>query len=560
MKQYHNLVQGSPEWIEHRADYFNASDAPAMLGESDYKSRDALVKQVALGVEEEISPALQQRFDDGHRNEALARPLAEEIIGEELFTPTVSDEVDGLKLSCSLDGETMSEKIISEHKTLNKKLAVDIPNGNIALQYQIQMEQQLLISGAEKCLFMASKDGNKETMVHIWYESNPELRERIISGWHQFKKDVEAFELPEEEIQAVAQKQESLPTVFVQVKGEIAINDNLEEFGVSLTKYVEQINHEPETDQDFANLDDAVKVLKKAEEALTAAENNALAQTASISDMRRIVADYHKLARDNRLAAEKTVKIQKVAIKNKIINEAKDNFKQHLDALFSELQGHTFIVNGDFVEAAKNKRTLASLRNAVNTELANCKITANNIAGVIRVNLTTYDELASEYKFLFSDIPNLIQKANDDFKLVVESRINKHKVDEAERIEKEREQMRLEEERKAKEKAEAEQERLRIEQENIKIAETREAQAKIDAEKIQSPTTKAEEPVESVTAVSEKPTDTGNEPKKSARTFRKPIPTGNQMIAVLANHYDTNAEMVIGWLQNIDLQELKKAS
>ena len=39
-----DLVQGSPEWHAHRAAHHNASDAPAMLGVSQYNSRTQLLR------------------------------------------------------------------------------------------------------------------------------------------------------------------------------------------------------------------------------------------------------------------------------------------------------------------------------------------------------------------------------------------------------------------------------------------------------------------------------------------------------------------------------------
>ena len=77
-----NLVQGSPEWHAHRAQHFNASDAPAMMGASSYRTRSELIKELATGITPEIDAVTQRRFDDGHQFEALARPLAEEIIGD----------------------------------------------------------------------------------------------------------------------------------------------------------------------------------------------------------------------------------------------------------------------------------------------------------------------------------------------------------------------------------------------------------------------------------------------------------------------------------------------
>ena len=83
-----NLVQGSAEWLAHRQQHYNASDAPAMMGCSPYKTRDELIRELATGITAEVSVETQSIFDAGHRFEALARPLAEEIIGEDLYPVT----------------------------------------------------------------------------------------------------------------------------------------------------------------------------------------------------------------------------------------------------------------------------------------------------------------------------------------------------------------------------------------------------------------------------------------------------------------------------------------
>jgi predicted phage-related endonuclease len=62
-----SLSQGSPEWLAHRAQHFNASDAPAMLGCSPYKSRRQLLREVKTGLTPEVDAAAQKRFNNGHR-------------------------------------------------------------------------------------------------------------------------------------------------------------------------------------------------------------------------------------------------------------------------------------------------------------------------------------------------------------------------------------------------------------------------------------------------------------------------------------------------------------
>jgi predicted phage-related endonuclease len=89
----HNLIQGSPEWEAYRAAMRNASDAPAMMGVSPYKSRAELLRELHTGIVPTPDAGTQKRYDNGHRVEALARPLAEEFIGAELYPVTGSEGI-----------------------------------------------------------------------------------------------------------------------------------------------------------------------------------------------------------------------------------------------------------------------------------------------------------------------------------------------------------------------------------------------------------------------------------------------------------------------------------
>ena len=117
-----DLIQGSPEWLAHRAQHFNASDAPAMMGCSPYKTRAELLRELKTGIAAEVGAAAQHRFDDGHRFEALARLQAEGIIGDDLY-PCVG--VDG-KYSASFDGLTLCGETAFEHKAMNVSLRAAI--------------------------------------------------------------------------------------------------------------------------------------------------------------------------------------------------------------------------------------------------------------------------------------------------------------------------------------------------------------------------------------------------------------------------------------------------
>ena len=172
--------QGTEEWAQHRARSLNASELAVAMGLSDNMKRNELVKCKATGIPFEHSDFVEQRvFAPGHEAEAAARPLAEEIIGEDLYCSVFAAEVDGLLLSASLDGHTLLNETNWEHKQDSASLIDSLNSGVIPEQYHPQMEQGLMLTGATRCLFTAS-NGTRESAVHVWYESNPELRAKII--------------------------------------------------------------------------------------------------------------------------------------------------------------------------------------------------------------------------------------------------------------------------------------------------------------------------------------------------------------------------------------------
>lgn len=523
-----NLIQGTPEWHAHRATHFNASDAPAMMGCSAYKTRNQLLHELHTSITPEVDAATQRRFDEGHRIEALARPLAEEIIGMQLYPVTGSEG----KLSASFDGLTMCETIAFEHKSLNDELrSAFSSDGSVSLplMYTAQMEQQLMVSGAEKVLFMASKWAGDELVEerHCWYESNHELRQNIIQGWAQFATDLANYAPVEVVPAAVATPTIGLPAVSIQVSGSISLADNLDMFGQELKAYIARVNIKPITDQDFADLDGAAKTMKRAEDQLEAAESNALAQTASIDLMRRTVANFKDLARTNRLLFERLFKAEKENRKLAIVQAAKTAFDTHLAALNTRL-GKPYMpaVSADFAGVTKGLKTITSMQNALDTETARAKIEANAIADKIQANLATLADLGSDYKHLFADTAQIVQKAPDDLTALVKSRIADFQASEAARIEKERERIRAEEVAK-------------LEKEAVLPARIDQAPPPVPA--IAQPM-KATAPQLSAPA-----------------TAYKTRPTDAQLIEVLTLHFRVHESKVIEWLCDMDLSEASEA-
>lgn len=430
-----DLIQGSAEWHQHRATHFNASDAPAMMGLSPYKTRSELLREMATGITPEIDLATQRRFDDGHRFEALARPVAEKIIGEDLF-PVVGYEG---RLSASFDGLTMDESVCFEHKTINVAYREAISTGQtLPAALLVQIEQQLMLSGATRCLFMASRWNDDDTLaeeVHCFVESDPELRKTLLQGWTQFSIDLEAYVHTEQAVAPVAATIEALPALFVQVEGKV-LATNLDAFKLAAQTFIDGIKTELVNDQDFADADKMVKFLKDGEDRLAQAKQHALAQTASIDELFRTVDAISEQMRSKRLALDKLVKAEKINRKAAIISDARQALDAHVAKLNERIGGRwmpTFN-DGGFAEAIAGLKSLDSMRDKVSTALANAKIEANEIADRIEFNAKQITVDGANYNYLVHDFGQVCTKAPEDFAAMMAVRIAAHKEAEAAKI------------------------------------------------------------------------------------------------------------------------------
>ena len=437
-----NLEQGSQEWLEARAKYFTASEAPVMMGDSPHATRGELLRMHYSGTEKEVSDFIRKKiFDFGHQVEAIVREAIEQELGEDLYPCMV---VDG-KLSASLDGMTMDNKTLWEHKQFNQGKVDHINMTNsVPLADHWQVQQQLMITGAERCLYTVGNDS--DNLARVWAEPDPEAFAAIRAGWDQFQVDLENFEPPADAPQAVGHTMESLPALRIEVTGMVQ-NSNLAAYKEHALAVFSAINTDLQTDQDFADAESTVKWCKDVEDRLEAAKQHALSQTESIDELFRTIDDLRESARQKRLELNKAVTARKVAIRDEIRANAETALKDHLGTVNARWEGRFSVdwPEADFAAAMKNKRTIQSLRDSVDQVLADAKIAASAQADAMDANIREFEKLAEGYETLFSDLNTLIKKPADDFAATVKLRIAEHKEAEAARQEAE-----------AKRKAEAE--------------------------------------------------------------------------------------------------------
>jgi len=436
----HNVAQGSAEWHALRAQHFTASEAPAMMGASKYQTRTDLLTMKKTGITPEVTQAQQYIFDKGHATEALARPLVEVMIGEELY-PVVG--TDG-NLLASMDGATMLGETLFEHKLWNESLVAQVKAGELDPHYYWQLEQQLLVSGAERVIFVCS-DGTAENFVHMEYRPVAGRAAQLVEGWKQFEADLANFEMAEAPSIVVGKAPDELPALRIELTGMVTAS-NLKVFEDSALAVIDSVKTTLQTDQDFADAKKAVKWCGDVEEAVAVAKKQALSQTQSIDELFSSLDRISAHARETRLKVDKLVKAQELLVKTNIKQKAEQALADHVAAINKTLGRVTLpVVASDFAGAMKNKRTIASLQDAVDTELARAKIAASQSADAIRLNLTSLAELAPDHAFLFSDIQQLVLKANDDLVTLIKVRISEHQKAEEQKAEAQREQIRQQE-------------------------------------------------------------------------------------------------------------------
>ncbi len=528
-----NLQQGTAEWLEARAKHFCASEAAAMMGVSKYMTRDDLLRLKHTGQAEEVDEQKQRLFDRGHETEAAARKIIEEMLGEELYPITATDD-EGFLLASS-DGVTMGGDIGFEHKLWNKDLVAAVQAGEIPESHYWQLEHQILVLGLEKVRFVVS-DGTQGNMVCHDYTPQPGRAAKLIAGWKQFQQDLANYKRVEVLPPVTGKVLAKLPALSVTISGGVQTT-NLPIFRDAALAFIESINTTLKTDQDFADAENTIKFCDEAEDQLETVKKAALAQTASIDELFRTIDHLRDSMRSKRLELERLVKNRKTQIREEILDEGVDAFNDHIAALNARL-GKPYMPKMDtnFAGVMKGKRTIASLRGAVNTELARLKIAANEIADRIELNRKSLTGEAHDWMFLFPDFAAVAIKAPEDFAALLSMRIGQHK------------------EAEAKKEADL---RAKIEAERKKKEEADRAAA---AQALATPT-----PAVNVTAAAPAPVGQAtvavtppNTPKPAVKlTPTGPRPTDNDIIKTLANRYNVPELKVIGWLEVMNLQSAR---
>lgn len=189
-----DLIQGSPEWLAARRNYLTASDSSCLFELNPYKTKLQLFEEKAFGKEQPISDTKQTLFNIGHKAEEAGRNWYHKHFGIEL-KPAVLVSVPHPDILASLDGLNESKGFIFEAKYIGQEALDEVKKGNIKPNHDCQVQTQLLVSGAEKCVYFGLAPNGDAAIVDVY--PNKDLQRDIAEAAAKFMADVRAGDAPE---------------------------------------------------------------------------------------------------------------------------------------------------------------------------------------------------------------------------------------------------------------------------------------------------------------------------------------------------------------------------
>ncbi len=174
------LVQGTPEWHAHRAQFRNASESAAVMGLNPWQTPYQLWLVRTGRMEVQVTAPMQH----GTQMEPKARAAYEEKTGS-VMQPLVLTDGD---YSASLDGITLEGDLIVEVKCPYKGQASAlwqaVSVGEVPEHYRIQVQHQMMVSGAVSAHLWVF-DGSGGLLVEM--QRDEACMEAIREAWDGFQ-------------------------------------------------------------------------------------------------------------------------------------------------------------------------------------------------------------------------------------------------------------------------------------------------------------------------------------------------------------------------------------
>jgi putative phage-type endonuclease len=187
-----DLIQGSPDWLRARMEHVTASNVPAVLGISPYKTAYQYANELLSGAAEE-DDGKAFLYQQGHAIEAAAREWGRANLGIEI-EPAVVRSLYQKYLMASLDGMDEKKGIVFEAKYVGRDALHEIKSGLIKEHHKAQIQAQLLVTGFEMAIYFAMDPDGNAAVVDIARDEG--FGRRIHNEVDEFWRGIQEGKLP----------------------------------------------------------------------------------------------------------------------------------------------------------------------------------------------------------------------------------------------------------------------------------------------------------------------------------------------------------------------------
>lgn len=228
--------------------------------------------------------------------------------------------------------------------------------------------------------------------------------------------------------------------LIVKISGKVQ-KTNFKEFEESTLARIAEINTDLVTDEDFGEAEVTIKSCKLAEQRIAQAKQDGINDTADIAKLFATMEKLSDKIRDTRLSLEKIVKTEKSNRKATIIHKGTSRVDE---ALVTSPVAHSFHTDTNAIrDAVKGKRSIEKMQEAVDLVVESQLKELGEAETLFVSNCDSINEEMEEYHGLFPDWKILAVSSEEVVTATIESRINKFKLDVAEKKRKDEEKAKV---------------------------------------------------------------------------------------------------------------------
>jgi putative phage-type endonuclease len=181
-----SLKQNTRDWYTWRGKGLGASEAPTVMGVSEWETRFELwAYKTSLLAKPEPNVFAAAAMQRGHDLEDGARTRAERQLGI-TFEPLAAEHDVHACIRASLDGCNLEKRCFLEIKCPGKAAHTEALKGRVPEKYFPQLQQQFLVTGFPEA-FYASWDGLSDDVVIVPVKPDPaylaELERTLVEFW-----------------------------------------------------------------------------------------------------------------------------------------------------------------------------------------------------------------------------------------------------------------------------------------------------------------------------------------------------------------------------------------